>query len=176
LIDAAAILSNEVPGLQFAAAMASPEVRELFEIELRNHTTAPEILRVEGRAKTVMAAADVVICASGTATLEAMLINRPMVSVYRLAPATYLAAKSLRLIRRQFFALPNILAQEALVPELIQQEVTAEKIATETRRWLDHRPDCEKLSQRFAEIHRSLLEGRVNSAAQAVCHLIEEKT
>jgi lipid-A-disaccharide synthase len=140
-----------------------------------------EAMRTEGvtgvtpvaeRPREVIAAADVVLCASGTATLETMLINRPLVMAYRLARSTYLAAKHLRLIRRQLFALPNILAGEALVPELIQDEASAERLAAATERWLDDPVAVAALRARFAELHERLRCDAAGRAAEAVAGLI----
>jgi len=119
-----------------------------------------------------MAAADLVICASGTATLEIMLINRPMIVCYRLASMTYTLAKLLRLVKSRFFSLPNILANEALVPELLQNEVTGERIAQEASRWLEE-PDLRaRLNDRFSQLHEQL---RINAAASAA-HVVLQHT
>ena len=115
-----------------------------------------------------MAAADVVLCASGTATLETMLVNRPMVMSYRLARPTYLLAKHLRLVRPQLFALPNILAGEALIPELIQDEATGERLADEALRWLERPREAAALRQRFADLHVQLRCDASGRAAAAV--------
>jgi lipid-A-disaccharide synthase len=76
-----------------------------------------------------MAACDAAVVACGTATLEAALLNTPLVAIYRVAPATYFLGKRLRLVKIDRFALPNIVAGRDVVPELIQHEVTPEKIA-----------------------------------------------
>ncbi len=93
--------------------------------EMRRHP-AINCQLVSATGTDVMAAADVVVCASGTATLEVMLVNRPMVVCYRLAAKTYALVKWFKLVKSRFFALPNILADEALVPELLQHEVTGD--------------------------------------------------
>lgn len=171
LIGAAQLLSGEFPTLQFVSAMANPAVADLFRATLRL-SDGPAITLVDGQARMVMAAADVVVCASGTATLETMLINRPLVSVYRLAAATYHLARSSRLLKRQFFALPNILAKQALVPELIQDEVTAEGVARETRRWLQDPPARLALSARFDALHREMLGEATETAAGVVSNVL----
>jgi lipid-A-disaccharide synthase len=123
-----------------------------------------------------MAAADVVLCASGTATLETMLVNRPLVMAYRLATSTYLAAKHLRLIKPQLFALPNILAGERLVPELIQDEASGERLAAEAERWLDDPGRAANLGRRFRELHDELrcdASGRAAAAVSELLHTME---
>jgi lipid-A-disaccharide synthase len=91
---------------------------------------------------------------------------------YKLAPATYHAARSLRLIKRQFFALPNILARESLVPELIQQEVSGESLAAAANRWLDDAGAVGALQARFAELHSELRCDASARAASAVARLL----
>jgi lipid-A-disaccharide synthase len=123
-----------------------------------------------------MAAADVVICASGTATLEVMLVNRPMVVCYRLAGTTYQLAKWLKLVKTRFFSLPNILASEKLVPELLQHDVTGQAIAREVIHWLDQPELCKKLKQRFDLLHRQLRIDAATTAADVVLqHITDSK-
>jgi len=186
MIEAAWLLSREFPDLRFLAAMANPAVAAVFRNALASMNAgskmeagavalAPPIELIDGRARTVMAAADVVLCASGTATLEAMLVNRPMVSSYRLAPATYRLAKSLKLLRIQHFALPNILAGAMLVPELIQQAATGERLAEEAKRWLLDPESCQALRTRFTALHHELRSNASRQAAAAIAALLQKK-
>ena len=121
-----------------------------------------------------MAAADVVVCASGTATLEVMLVNRPMVVCYRLAGMTYKLAKWFKLVKTHFFSLPNILASEQLVPELLQHEVTGQAIAREVLRWLDQPELCENLKRRFDLLHQQLRIDAASTAADVVLQHITD--
>jgi lipid-A-disaccharide synthase len=186
MIEAAWLLSREFPDLRFLAAMANPAVAAVFRNALASMNAgskmeagavalAAPIELIDGRARTVMAAADVVLCASGTATLEAMLVNRPMVSSYRLAPATYRLAKSLKLLRIQHFALPNILAGAMLVPELIQQAATGERLAEEAKRWLLDPESCQALRTRFTALHHELRSNASRQAAAAIAALLQKK-
>ena len=172
MIEAARLLARREDGLQFVAAMAGARVRALFQ-EAMDRLDFDRIHVIDGRPREVIAAADVVMCASGTATLETMLINRPMVMAYRLAPATYHMAKSLRLIRRQLFALPNILAGEELVPELIQDEAQAAALAREVTAWLENPGRRAELEARFRDLHERLRCDASARAADAVCGLLE---
>ncbi|MSQ97971.1 MAG: lipid-A-disaccharide synthase [Xanthomonadales bacterium] len=189
MIQAAWLLSREFPDLRFVAAMANPTVSAIFGTILASMNAAfntaasgvagagavaPPVELIEGRARIAMAAADVVLCASGTATLEAMLVNRPMVSSYRLAPATYRLAKSLKLLRIRYFALPNILAGAMLVPELIQQAATGERLAEEAKRWLLDPESCQALRARFTALHHELRSNASHRAA-AIAALLQEK-
>lgn len=171
MIEASVLLEAQFPGLQFVTASANERVGTIFRDILAQHR-APAIRQVQGRAREVMAAADVVMCASGTATLETMLVNRPMVVAYRLAPATYHLARTLKLIERQHFALPNILAGETLVPELIQEEASGERLALETMQWLQDPASCAQLGERFTRIHQKLRTASNERAAEAISGLL----
>lgn len=172
MIDAGRRLRQRLPGVQFVAAMANERVAATFEAAM---TAAgfPHIALVQDRPRQVMAAADVVLCASGTATLETMLVNRPLVMAYRLARPTYLMAKHLRLIRPQLFALPNILAGERLVPELIQQDASGENLAEEAMHWLENPQRVAALRERFRELHLQLRCDASGRAAAAVAGMLE---
>jgi lipid-A-disaccharide synthase len=172
MIAAAALLLKTRPDLRFVAAMANPAVASIFRKAMTSHP-ATDIQLVEGRARDVITSANTVVCASGTVTLETLLINRPMVSVYRVAPATYHLAKSFKLIKRQFFALPNILAGEALIPELIQDEVSPERIAGETLRWLNEDSLRQHLGERFEAMHDQLRCNASEQAAAAISRLLD---
>lgn len=174
MVVAAALLSKQLPDLKFIAAMANPAVEAIFRSALDSHPGL-EVRIVPGQARRVIAAADTVVCASGTVTLETMLINRPMVSVYRLAPATYHLARTFKLIERQFFALPNILAGEALIPELIQDEASPERMAECALRWLTQESDRQALYRRFEALHNDLRCNASERAATAVSGLLERE-
>jgi len=171
MIEAAALLADQHPGARFAAAIANQRADRLFRDALARKQH-PEILLVRGQPRTVLAAADVVICASGTATLEAMLVNRPMVVTYRLAAASYWLARTLNLVKSRFIALPNILAGEALVPELIQHEATGHRMAQEASRWLQDKASRNALRERFEALHRELLRGTGRRPADAIAELL----
>ena len=172
MLDAALRLRQRLPGAQFVAAMANERVAGTFAAAMQT-ASFPPIALVHDRPRQVMAAADVVLCASGTATLETMLVNRPLVMAYRLARSTYLMAKHLRLIRPQLFALPNILAGERLVPELIQDEANGERLAAEAMRWLDNPQQAAELRGRFRDLHRQLRCDASDKAAAAVAGLLQ---
>ena len=163
MLDAADILSSRYPGICFMVPAATESIEQYFKLKLLEHPGLNCQLYY-GRGKEVMAAADVLICASGTATLEAMLINRPMVVCYRIAGTTYQLMKWFNMLKTRFFSLPNILAGDSLVPELLQHEVTAQRIADEVVRWLDHPDLTSDLKHRFDELHQAL---RIDAAASA---------
>ena len=172
MIQAATQLAARDPALQFVAAMANDKVQALFRSAMQQ-SGFERIHLVSNDPRTVIAAADVVMCASGTVALETLLVNRPMVVTYRISPATYYLAKYLKLIRPQLFSLPNILAGEKLVPELIQHESTGENLAREVRKWLDSQASRESLKDRFLQIHERLCCDASKRAADAVSGLLE---
>ncbi|NND45334.1 MAG: lipid-A-disaccharide synthase [Xanthomonadales bacterium] len=153
--------------MQFVAPMASPGMAALFQAE-RDALPGLDCHLTDGDARRAMAAADLVICASGTATLEAMLVKRPMVVVYRFNPLTYLLGRGLRLMKSPWFSLPNILAGDTLVPELEQHEVTPDRIAAEAEAWLQDPGRCAAAEQAFTRLHETLRTNAARSAADAV--------
>lgn len=176
MLEAAVILTERYPGINFLMPAATELVRNHFESELRRFPGV-NCQVFSTRSKEVMAAADVVICASGTATLEVMLVNRPMVVCYRLSGMTYKLAKWFKLVKTRFFSLPNILASKKLVPELLQHEVTGQAIADEVTRWLNQPESCANLKQRFDQLHRQLRIDAASTAADVVLqHIADSKT
>ena len=163
MLDAADILSKRYPGIHFLIPAATNLIGEHIKSLLPGYQGL-NCRIYDGQSKEVMAAADVVICASGTATLEVMLINRPMVVCYRVANVTFSIMKWFRMLKTRFFALPNILAGELLVPELMQDNMTSDRIATEVARWLDQPELLTDLKHRFDQLHRIL---RIDAAATA---------
>ncbi len=174
-LAAATLLEREIPGLQLVAPMADPACRRAFEAAVAAAAAAgraPRALRVtDNEAHAAMIAADAVLLASGTAALEAMLAKRPMVVAYRLAPATYRLVMLLGLLRTRVYALPNILAGAAVVPELMQHDCTPERLAGALAPMLRRRSLDAALLGRFAELHEALRAPPGHGAADAVAEL-----
>jgi len=175
LAAAARVLSAE-PRLQVVAPMANARARAVFEAVLAAHpdaaTLAPALRVIDGDARTLMIASDVILLASGTATLEAMLAKRPMVVAYKVAPLTYWLVKGLGLLKVDSVALPNVLAGERLVPELMQHDCTPEKLAEATLAWLRDPAATAALQPRFRELHLQLRRDASAQAADAVAELL----
>jgi lipid-A-disaccharide synthase len=174
MLSAAAELANTVPGIQFTAAMANQKARLIFE-STQAAGTYPEVELIDQDAQSVIAAADVVILASGTATLETMLINRPMVVCYRVSAPTAILARVLKLLKTRFVSLPNILADQALVPELTQDGANASNLAAETMHWLNHSDHRETLFHHFTLLHQQLRQNAGEKAAEQVSALLKKK-
>lgn len=165
---AVAWLAARRPGLQFVAPMADARTQGLFEQALARRAPQVPVKLMVGRARTALTAASVVLVASGTATLEALLCKRPMVVCYRLGWLTALALRSLRLLKTEFFAQPNLLAGRRVVPELAQAEVTPERLGREIEQWLDAPDAVAELQALFTTIHRQLQQGASARAARAI--------
>ncbi len=118
----------------------------------------------EGTSRDAMIASDVILLASGTATLEAMLCKRPMVAAYKLAPLTYKIMQ--RIYKAPFFTLPNLLANEAIIPELLQDDVNAHNMSEHLLSYFES--DNSALISRFTELHHTLKCNADKTAAHAV--------
>jgi len=171
MLEAATLLSRRRPGARFVAAMANAGAEACFNDAMQSGGGIG-VHCFRGHTRDVLGAADVVLCASGTATLETMLVNRPLVMAYRLARSTYATARYLGLVRRQLFALPNILAGEKLVPELIQKEASGAHLAAEAERWLEDGAARARLHARFAGLHQELRCDAAGRAADSVARLL----
>ena len=151
MIEAAEMLSKEM-ALQFILVRASTVERDSLERSLSGASVGVSLS--DGDAYNVLHACDLAWTASGTATLETALMLRPMVIVYRLSRMTYALAR--RLVRVDFIGMANIIAGEKVVPELIQNEVTAEKIAAESRAILGDRELRERMISKLSEVRAKL--------------------
>jgi len=175
-LAAAARVREAMPALRIVAPMAGPAARARFERILAAHPDAAALaaaLRiVDGRAREAMVAADVVLLASGTATLEAMLAKRPMVVGYRVAPLTHLLVRGLGMLKVDRYALPNVLAREDLVPELMQGECNPRNLASAVLAWLRQPQSGAALAPRFRELHLALRRDASARAAAAVAELL----
>jgi lipid-A-disaccharide synthase len=163
---AAAVIATARPAVQFIAPMASGAVRRVFE----RYVTAilPAIRLTDGGARQALAACNAAIVASGTATLEALLSQRPMVVAYRLAAATAFAARRLGLVKSAYMALPNLLAGRALVPEFFQEKVTPTALGAALLAELDDPARERMLNEEFRRIHLQLRCGGAARAANAI--------
>lgn len=167
----AAWLHRQRPELRFVAALANEDARRTFAAALEAAGVRDRLTLVDGAAQQVMAASDVVLLASGTATLEAMLVKRPMVVAYRLGALTSFLLKTLKLFKAPFFAQPNLLAGRQVVPEYFNDQVRADVLGPAVLAQLE-RADREQLVQTFASIHETLRRDASARAAEAIVELM----
>jgi lipid-A-disaccharide synthase len=168
-------LAARRPQLKFIAPMASSATRQLFAQALERHAPGLEVRLLDGQAQTAMIAADVVLVASGTASLEAALCKRPMVVVYRLGGLTTWILRRLNLVKTKFFAQPNLLADRRVVGEYFQEDIVPESIGAELLMWLDDAERRGALEQEFSRIHADLRRDAGARAAQAILALLESR-
>jgi len=159
------------PELAVAVALASDSTAELFRaatagLDLHGASLIPL------RARDVMAAADVVLTASGTASLEALLTKRPMVVAYKMVPLTYWLVRMLGVAKLPHFSLPNLLAGRSLVPEFVQNDVRPEVLGPAVLGALDGTALAPGWYDAFADIHRQLRCDASASAAREVLALV----
>ena len=160
------------PGLRFAVPLVTPTLRAMFEeVQAEEAPDLPMTL-VDGRGREVIAAADCVLTASGTATLETLLIGRPMVVGYRVSGLTYHLVKGLNLVKVPHIAMANLLAGRALAPELIQSRCRPDLLGPELLAFLDDPERVAAIRAEYQAVHRHLRRNAAAQAAEAVLALI----
>ncbi|UXH77039.1 lipid-A-disaccharide synthase [Roseateles amylovorans] len=169
LLDAAQRMRRARPGLRFVIPVA-PGLRPMAEALVREHGHGLPLTLLDGRAQDALAACDLTLVASGTATLEAALYKRPMVIAYKLHWFNAWRMKGKALM--PWVGLPNVLAGESLVPECLQDDCTGEKIAAEGLAWLDDAPRRARVQQRFLEIHHTLRCNTAQRAGDAIAQIL----
>lgn len=158
--------------LKFIIPAANEQRKLQLQALLQQYGRGLPITLVDGQSQTVMAAADMVLMASGTTALEAMLLKTPMVVAYRLAPVTYQIVS--RLVKLPFFSLPNLLAGEELVPEVLQDDVRPEMLGPLILDRLQDSQQRQRLTLRFSDIHQQLKLNASERAADVLLTMIEK--
>src|SRR5690606_33854541 len=143
------------PELQIVLSAANDARRATLDALLAEPAfSGVAVTTVTGNSRALMAAADLLLVASGTVTLEALLLKKPMVVCYRMAPLSY--ALISRLVKVPYFSLPNLLARRALVPEFVQEEVNAANLFDALRTLRENTAEREDILRTFEDIHRQL--------------------
>jgi lipid-A-disaccharide synthase len=174
-VQAARLLKIRDRSLKFVVPMAGERQRAYFQqLIAQAGLQDVELLLLEGQSHTAIAAADAVMVASGTASLEVALFKKPMVIAYKMMELEW---QILRHFGYQpWIGMPNILAREFLVPELLQHAASAEALAEAMWKQLSDAPHRLRLAQRFTDMHHSLLRNSAAESAAAVLRVIESKT
>ncbi len=170
MVETARWLLGRRPGLHFLVPLANGPTRALFDETLARTGQGLPITLVQGRSQEAMSAADVVLVASGTAALEAMLLSRPMVVTYKITDLSYFILR--RLVKVRQYSLPNLLAGRALVPELIQNAAVPERLGAAVLRYLEHPDLCREAQAEFQRLGAQLRRNASEGAAEAVLELV----
>jgi len=165
-------LLQDLPDVHYVVPTASRETREMFQTALRRHqATGLPLTLLFGHSHEALAAADVALVASGTATLEAALFKTPMVIAYKQSPVTWALMR--RMLYLPDIGLPNILAGERLVPEFVQDKATPGALAEALLELVHGAAAQRRQVERFREIHAVLRQDTAQKAAAAVLRVID---
>ncbi|HEY6454070.1 MAG TPA: lipid-A-disaccharide synthase [Steroidobacteraceae bacterium] len=174
-LRAALWLQGQRPDVKFVAPMASRRVRDIFATQRERVAPGLEVQLFEGHAQQSMIAADAVLVASGTATLETLLIRRPMVAAYRFNALTAFLLRGMGLVKVRHFSQPNLLTGKALVPEFLQEAVNGEDLGRALQQQLNDEPGRARLEAEFLKVHQQLRVGAADRAAQSILDLLQER-
>lgn len=169
-VDAARRLAAGIPGLRVLVPAANAQCRAAIDAILGD---APAFRVIDGQAQQIMIASDVVLLASGTAALEAMLCKRPMVIGHRISALTYRIVKLFGLLKSAHVSLPNVLAGKTLVPELLQDQCTADNLHRALLHWFTDADAVAALQPQFLTLHESLRCDASARAAEAVAEVLQ---
>lgn len=174
--QAAAQIKQAQPATKFIVP-AVPGLQPEIEALLRTSGMAGSVQVLTGQSHLALAACDVTLIASGTATLEAALFKRPMVIAYHMSRFSWWMMARKRL--QPWVGLPNILAADFVVPELLQDAATPEALATEVLRWLDdlahNTPRVQALQRSFTDMHHTLQRDTAQLATDAIAQVLENR-
>jgi lipid-A-disaccharide synthase len=166
-VQAAKLVREKLPDAGFVVPLATRETRLMFEKAIYNQQAGDIPFRLLfGHAQDALGAADVSLVASGTATLEAALIKRPMVITYKIAKFSYWLMK--RMAYLPYVGLPNILAGRFVVPEILQEQATPENLAEALVKLYEDKDNAKVVEETFTDIHHQLRQNAAEKAATAV--------
>jgi lipid-A-disaccharide synthase len=169
-LQAVAVMHQRRPDLRFVLPLA-PGLRSLVQPLIDLHAPGAPLVLTDGGSHTALAACDVTLIASGTATLEAALFRRPMVIGYKVHPISYQLMK--RMAYQPWVGLPNILCRDFVVPELLQHDCTPAALADATLAWLDHPQRATQLRSRFEDLHHQLRQDTARRATDAIAQALQ---
>jgi lipid-A-disaccharide synthase len=171
-LQSVALLARQRPDLRFVLPVV-PGLRSLIEPMVARLCPDAPLTLLDGQSHEALAACDVTLIASGTATLEAALFKRPMVIGYRMNWLSWQMMK--RMGYQPWVGLPNILAREFLVPERIQEAATPEQFSRDVSDWLDHPGRMDAVRQRFLEMHQLLRRDTARCATDVIAQVIQSR-
>lgn len=170
-LDTARLLRKDFPGVRFLIPCANERRRKQI-LPIVSEYPDLDVTVYDGQAQSVMAASDAILIASGTAVLEAALHKKPLVVSYKMAPLSYAIIS--RMVKVKYVALPNLLANKALVPEMLQDNASPENLRNAMKRAVEDSGYREYLKQAFTEIHLQLKQNASRLAFEAVESVIQQ--
>lgn len=175
-VETARICLEQAPELRFLVPMVNSKTRAAFESVWQDVAPELDLEVLDGASREAMLSADAVLSASGTATLEALLLKRPMVVAYRLNPLTYWIVKAFNLVKTPYIAMSNLLSGEKVAPEYIQDEATPEALSRALLDMLSSPDKMDYIQSVYNRVHRQLRLDSSAKAADAVLRLLLERT
>jgi len=167
-LQAAQIIYQKYPDYRFVVPVVNERRRQQFQAQIDTLTSPLPITLYDGQSSAILQSADLVLLASGTAALEAMLAKAPMVVAYKVSPLTYMIAKAL--VKVKYTSLPNLIADKEVVKELSQGDCTVDNIVAELTRLIEH--DGQQMIDTFTELHQQIRCDADTQAANAVVNLL----
>ncbi len=174
--ETAEALRHQRPEARLLVLLADPSHEHALRAGADGRLERAGVEILTRRTRLGLRAASVAVAASGTVTLEAFLLECPLVVYYRLPTSTYWLARSLRLVRSEFVSLPNIMAERELVPERLQHAATAERLASDTVAWLDAPDRLTDYQQTAVEWRERLATGAGDVAARRILDCLESRS
>jgi lipid-A-disaccharide synthase len=172
-IQTAAWLKQRRPELQFVAPMVNQRIKQTFQEQIEAISPGLSIELLDAQPRQAIIAADVVLTASGTATLETLLLKRPMVVAYRVSPMTAWLIRKFDLLKTPYVAIANLLSKRMLAPEFLQEACRPEIMGQALLDFLDNAQRREEVAYCYQEIHQQLRRDSANQAAEAILQLLE---
>ncbi|MES2092064.1 MAG: lipid-A-disaccharide synthase [Pseudomonadota bacterium] len=171
-LQTVALLSRQRPDLRFVMPVV-PSLRSMVEPLVAQYAPEAPLELLHGQSHEALAACDVTLIASGTATLEAALFKRPMVIAYRVSSLSWFLMKNMGYL--PWVGLPNILLRDFVVPERLQDAATPEQLAADVLAWLDQPAKADQVRQRFTELHHLLRRDTARCASDAIAQVLESR-
>jgi lipid-A-disaccharide synthase len=171
-LQTAALLSQQRPDLRFVLPVV-PGMRAMIEPMVAEHAPNTPLTLLDGQSHEALAACDVTLIASGTATLEAALFKRPMVIAYKISALSWPLMK--RMAYLPWVGLPNILLRDFVVPERLQHDANPTQLAADVLAWFDQPARILSVQQRFLELHHTLRRDTARAASDAIAQVLESR-
>ena len=168
-------LAQRYPTAQFSIPVAKPKFKHQLEKLLTEHAPGVPVELLDGQADKLLSNADLALIASGTAALETMLYGCPMVVAYRMAASTYWLLDITNSLKTKYFALPNILAGEELVKEVMQKHMTVTNLTDEMSRLIEDESRTTKMRHEFTRLHEILKQDTNSKVATIILDLLAKK-